>query len=122
MSSFTACDITGSVMMNMINNTNITSMSGVVLISIIGSPSPPPPTCIAMVCYLYRWRLRLLDRLARLARQRDEADLHDALALRIDDDAADVLVTRLAIGADVHFGLRLHPRGRFQTREQIVVV
>jgi hypothetical protein len=39
-------------MMNMINNTNITSINGVVLISIIGSPSPPPPTLIAMVVYL----------------------------------------------------------------------
>ena len=51
MSSFTACVITGSVMMNMISNTNMTSISGVVLMSIMGSPSPPPPTLIAMANY-----------------------------------------------------------------------
>ena len=46
------CVIRGSVMMNMIRSTNMTSISGVVLISIIGSPSPPLPTFIAMSCYL----------------------------------------------------------------------
>lgn len=52
MSSFTACVITGSVMMNMINNTNMTSINGVVLISIIGAPSSLPPTLIDMKRYL----------------------------------------------------------------------
>jgi hypothetical protein len=33
-------------------STSMTSMSGVVLISIIGAPSPPPPTLIAMKNYL----------------------------------------------------------------------
>jgi hypothetical protein len=43
--------MTGSVMMNMINSTNMTSINGVVLISIIGSPSLEP-TLIAMKRYL----------------------------------------------------------------------
>ena len=47
-SSFTAWVITGKVMMNMMSSTNMTSINGVVLISIIGSSSPPLPTLIAM--------------------------------------------------------------------------
>src|SRR6476660_1633277 len=37
-SSFTACVWIGMVMMNMMRRTNMTSINGVVLISIIGSP------------------------------------------------------------------------------------
>ena len=48
MSSFTACVITGMVMMNMMSNTSMTSMSGVVLMSHI-APSLLLPTLIAMV-------------------------------------------------------------------------
>ncbi len=44
---FTACVCTGIVMMNMISNTNITSINGVVFISTIMSSSAPP-TCIAI--------------------------------------------------------------------------
>jgi hypothetical protein len=53
MSSFTACVITGSVRMNKMSNTNMTSINGVVFMSTIGSPSPPPPTCIAMASTSY---------------------------------------------------------------------
>ena len=40
------------VMINIMINTSITSINGVVLMSIIGSPSPPPsePTFIPMLC------------------------------------------------------------------------
>ena len=48
MSSFTACVMTGRVMMNIISSTNMTSINGVVLTSIIGSSSPPAPTFIAI--------------------------------------------------------------------------
>ena len=45
----------GMVMMNMISSTSITSISGVMFMSIIGSSSPPPePTFMAMVVFLQR--------------------------------------------------------------------
>ena len=94
MSSFTACVITGSVMMNMISSTNMTSINGVVLISIIGSPSPPPPTLIAMASYLRTWSVLAVS--GRRAGFGDEPDLLDAGALRIENDATDVLVARLS--------------------------
>ena len=48
-SSFTAWVWIGMVMMNMIRRTSMTSISGVVLMSIIGSPSTlSPVVCIAM--------------------------------------------------------------------------
>ncbi len=49
---FTACVWIGMVMMNMMSSTSITSISGVVLMSIITSPSGSPddvPTFMAMV-------------------------------------------------------------------------
>ena len=52
----TACVWIGIVMMNMMSNTSITSISGVVLMSIITSPSASPaeePTFIAMVAASY---------------------------------------------------------------------
>ena len=52
MSSFVACVMTGIDMISTMMSTSITSMSGVVLISIIGAPSPPLPTLIAMKNYL----------------------------------------------------------------------
>ena len=52
MFGLTECSWIGIVMMNMINSTNITSISGVVLMSIItwGSPELPlEPTFMAML-------------------------------------------------------------------------
>ena len=47
---FTACVWIGMVMMNRINSTSMTSIRGVMFISIIGASSPPlAPTCIDMV-------------------------------------------------------------------------
>src|SRR5688572_29309037 len=54
-SSFTAWLWIGMVMMNMMRRTSITSMSGVVLMSIIGSPSVLSlVVCIAMA--IFSWR------------------------------------------------------------------
>src|SRR6476660_3536672 len=51
-SSFTACVWIGSVMMNMMRRTSMTSMSGVVLMSSIGSPeSLSLVVCIDMAAY-----------------------------------------------------------------------
>ena len=47
---FTACVWIGMVMMNMISSTSMTSISGVMFISVIGSSSPPlEPRFIAMI-------------------------------------------------------------------------
>src|SRR5579864_1734757 len=86
MSSFTAWFMTGRVRMSMISSTSITSISGVVLMSQIASPSPLWPTDIDMVGYLLRGsaNLRLV---ADAFRQRggvrlgDEPDLHDSATL-----------------------------------------
>ena len=52
-SSFTAWVWIGMVMMNMIRSTSMTSISGVVLMSIIGSASRlSPVVCIAMAILL----------------------------------------------------------------------
>jgi len=59
--SFTACVWIGIVMISMISSTNITSMSGVVLMSTItsGSPDPPPfPTFIPMSFLIPAFRRR----------------------------------------------------------------
>ncbi|PAV73702.1 hypothetical protein WR25_23458 [Diploscapter pachys] len=42
-STFTACVGIGRVMMNMMRSTSMTSINGVVFMSIIGSPSSEPP-------------------------------------------------------------------------------
>src|SRR4051794_16305565 len=78
----TACVWIGIVMISMMISTSITSISGVVLMSIITSSSAAEPTFIAMFCSLLHVRRRLGD----------EADLQDARALARHDDAADALV------------------------------
>src|SRR5687767_13552121 len=109
MSSFTAWVITGRVMMNMIRSTNMTSINGVVLISIMGSSSPPLPTLIAMANTSSSLsRLTALSALGvRSTGFSDEPDLLNARALRSENHAAHELVTRLLVGAHVHFRLRL---------------
>src|SRR5690349_16843905 len=104
-------------MMNMIRSTSMTSISGVVLISIMGSSSPPPPTLIAISNYPYPCNLVLTAGRSGLG---DEPDLLDAGALRRQDDAAHELVARHLVGAHVHFRLRLLHGGRLQPLEQLV--
>src|SRR3982750_3912561 len=56
-SSFTAWVWIGMVMMNMMRRTNMTSMSGVVLMSIMGSPSELSlVVCMAMAIFSWRYR------------------------------------------------------------------
>src|SRR6476620_7582148 len=58
-SSFTACVWIGSVMMNMMRRTSMTSINGVVLMSIIGSPeSLSLVVCIDMEAYSWLTALR----------------------------------------------------------------
>src|SRR5678815_2360888 len=101
------------VMISMMISTSITSISGVVLMSIMTSGSPPPllPTFIAIVSSsaLRRWFGH-------------EADLLDRGALALEDHAADRFVARLAVAADVDFGLRHHRRDLAQALEQRVAV
>src|SRR5678815_2100742 len=101
------------VMISMMISTSITSMSGVVLMSIITSGSPPLllPTLIAMVrpSALRRWFGH-------------EADLLDRCALALEHHPPDRLVARLAVAADVDFGLRRHRRDLAEALEQRVAV
>src|SRR5512145_1528000 len=107
MSSFTACVITGIVMMNMTSSTRRTSINGVMLMSIIGAASAPPsPTLIAIA---FDSRVRRSTRQAAVGLG-DEPDLLDAAALRQHDHATDVLVRRGTVAADVDFRLRIHDR------------
>src|ERR1700682_3947684 len=79
MFSFTAWVWMGMVMISMMISTSITSINGVVLMSIItsGSASGPAPTVIAMDRFL--WSSAAADAARR--RLGDEADLHDRGAL-----------------------------------------
>ncbi len=101
---FTACVWIGMVMMNMMSKTSITSISGVVLMSIITSPSSlslPAPTFIAM-------SFSLLQPLAGTGRRLgDETHLEDACALAVHHQATHRFVTHFRVAADVHLGLRL---------------
>src|SRR6185312_8357147 len=103
MLSFTAWVWIGIVMISMMRSTSITSMSGVVLMSTItsGSAEPPLPTFIAIES------LPFLSAGGRArGRLGDEPDLQDRRALERGHHAADRLVARLLVGADVHLRLR----------------
>src|ERR1700688_3276437 len=100
MSSFTACVMIGSVTISVTSSTNMTSISGVVLISHIGAPSPPPPTLIAMVCPLSARAAHAAIGLG------NEAHLDDSTAVDRRDDLADILVIRLGIGPNMDLRLR----------------
>src|SRR6476619_7731998 len=97
-------------MISMMISTSITSISGVVLMSIMTSGSPLPPllpTFIDMVrpAALRRWFGH-------------EADLLDRGALALEDHPPDRFVARLAVAADVDLGLRLQRRDLAQALEQ----
>ena len=76
MLSFTACVWIGMVMMSITSSTSITSISGVVLMSIItsGSAPAPDPTFMAMLVSFARGQPPPSAR----GRLGDEADLEDA--------------------------------------------
>src|SRR5450755_1606728 len=89
---------TGIVMISMMMSTSITSISGVVLMSIMtsGSPPPPLPTFIAIA-----------RSSALRGRFRDEADLLDRRPGALEEHPPDRFVARLGIAANLHLGLRL---------------
>src|SRR5689334_21117516 len=109
---FTVCSCTGIVMISMMISTSITSISGVVLMSIItsGSAPPPEPTFIPMSAFLLGSALG--------GRLGHEADLGDRRALAREDNPPDRFVARVLVAADVHFGLWLHHRHRLELLEQ----
>src|SRR5215469_2686192 len=99
----------GSVMMSITRSTSITSISGVVLMSIITSGSravmlEPDPTFIAIVRSSTDRALSLTA--AALRRLGDEADLRNPGALAGVDHPAHALVARAPVAADLHLGLR----------------
>src|SRR5262252_8565563 len=103
---FTACSWIGIVMISITSSTSMTSISGVVLMSIMtsGSPDPPPvPTFIAIACSFRR-------ACATRRRLGDEAHFRDSGALRGVDHAADALVVRAAVAADLNLRLRIEHR------------
>src|SRR5512139_1029230 len=109
----TECSWIGIVMISMTSSTSITSISGVVLMSIITSGSfelPPEPTFMAM--FSSSWALAAHRRLG------DEADLGDAGALAGVDDAADRVVVGPVVAADVDLGLRVQHRDLLQPVDQ----
>src|SRR6266536_697524 len=108
-------------MISITRSTSITSMSGVVLMSIMtsGSRAVMPelgPTFIAMLCSwtpCSRSSLTSTDR-----RLGDETDFGDPCALARVDDPSDALVARSAVAADLHFRLRRQHRDLLQPIDQ----
>src|SRR5688500_12724119 len=94
--------MTGIDMINTMMSTSMTSMSGVVLISIIGAPSSAAPTLIDMKRFL---ESSASDANAAAIRFGDETDLHDAAALQVVDDPADLFPTHGLVAADVELRL-----------------
>src|SRR5882672_6256886 len=102
----TACNWIGIVMISMTSSTSITSISGVVLMSIItsGSSEPPPGPTLIAIGFSLSQRAR-----SAVARRRfsDEPDLLDSGALACEHDAAHEFITSAQIAADLDLGLRL---------------
>src|SRR6185437_11158009 len=107
---FTAWSWIGMVMISITSNTSITSISGVVLMSIITSgsrPAPPGvPTFIDMSTSSSRPRWSPASAAAARRRLDHECDLRDARALAGIDHAPDALVVPARVAADLHLGLR----------------
>src|SRR6187399_1222489 len=119
MSSLVACVMTGIDMMSTMISTNMTSMSGVVLISIIGAPDSELPTVIDITNYL---EALARDANRTLVRFRDEADLYDATALQVEDHPADSFVTCVPVTTDVELGLRHDAGCRYDSLEEHLLV
>src|SRR3984893_293473 len=97
------------VMISMTSSNSITSMSGVVLMSIMSSPSPLGfPEIIAISLHSARHVAAFSWGGRRPALGLgDEGDFADAGALAGHHDPSDELVAYVPVGADVHFGLGL---------------
>src|SRR5450759_5104715 len=118
-SMFTACNCIGMVMISMISSTSITSMCGVVLMSIITSFSSVPlvPTFIDIPFPSVPERRRhcpVANAPGDSCRFRgsvdhrgvgNEADLGNAGPLHRVDDAPDGIIVGAPVSADLHFGL-----------------
>src|SRR5262252_6630231 len=110
-----ACSWIGMGMMSITSSTSITSISGVVLMSIMtsGSPDLLGPTLIAMMNPLLE--VEGCGSAAGLRRRLgDEADLGDARTLRCVDDPPYALVARASVAADLDFRLRGEHRDLLQ--------
>src|SRR5438552_19191908 len=97
-------------MVSMTRSTSITSISGVVLMSIITSGSfalipLPGPTFIAIAIFPTNIYVNSCSTAAR-RRLRNEAYLRNPGALARIDDTTDTIVVRVAIAANLHFRLR----------------
>src|SRR5574337_765511 len=107
---FTACNWIGIVMISITSSTSITSISGVVLMSIMTSgsrPIPPgTPTFIDMSASSSGSRVARASAAAARRRLDDERDLRDPGALARVDHAPHALVVAARVAADLHFGLR----------------
>src|SRR5574340_1463680 len=107
---FTACNWIGMVMISITSSTSITSISGVVLMSIMTSgsrPIPPgTPTFIDMSASSSGSRVARASAAAARRRLDDERDLRDPGALARVDHAPHALVVAARVAADLHFGLR----------------
>src|SRR5215471_10632543 len=98
----------GIVMISITSSTSITSISGVVLMSIITSGCLPGlPTLIAIAFFLC-----CIGHASAAPRGwlGDESDLRDPGPLACVDDPTDARVLRAAVTADLHLGLR-HQHG-----------
>src|SRR5579872_1146677 len=94
-------------MIRRVRRTSITSISGVVFISTITSPSPLAlPTFIDMVRYLLK---RSVAAGVEHMRFGDEADLLDASLLARQNDAAHRFEPHILVTSDMHFWEALVP-------------
>src|SRR5471032_1609098 len=107
------------VMISMIKSTSITSISGVVLMSIIssGSPDPPPlPTFIPMKFSLSRGAGAAHGRFG------NEPDLEYAGALACEHHPADEFVACALVGPNMHFWLGMLHRNLRESGQQFLIV
>src|SRR5450759_4354451 len=118
-SRFTECSWIGIVMISMTSKTSITSIRGVVLISIMTSGSPELlvfPTCIPMgqfPCWRSTAQRRGLG---------DKGDFDDARALAGQQDFADAFVAGIGVTAHLDFGLGLDGGDLFEFVHQCINV
>src|SRR5262252_2878527 len=119
MSSFTACVMTGSVMMSVTSSTSITSMSGVVLMSQKVAPEAPPTGIDMELSSSSNDSAVTAHAVVGLG---EEADLQNAAALDGVHDPADVLVAGVRVAANVNLRLRLLDGRRLDQSEQLVTV
>src|SRR5579862_10019896 len=107
-------------MISITSSTSITSISGVVLMSIITSISLERlgvPTFMAMVAAPASRSARGLRARRRLG---DERDLRDAGPLAGIDHAPDSVVVAAGVAADLHFGLWRHHRDLLQPVDELI--